>query len=169
MNNSTRTRSRSRSPIQRPNFQPSGILAKFSNSRGSKALKYTEPSDASRPTSHWRVFIFKDEQELDPIDLHTSSWYLIGRDLDVVDILVANPSVSKQHAAFQYRMRHGKVSLYIIDLQSTNGTYLNDEKLQDSRYYRIKNKDVITFGSSTRKYVMIEGESLRHRKNLVSN
>jgi smad nuclear-interacting protein 1 len=164
MKKSTKTRSRSRSPIQRPSFEPSGILAKHSNSRASKALKYTEPPDAHRPTTHWRVFIFKDEEEYDPIDLHTSSFYLIGRDIDMVDILVANPSASKQHAAFQFRMRNGKVCLYIIDLQSTNGTFLNDEQIQDSRYYQVRNKDVITFGQSKRKYVMIEGESLKVRK-----
>jgi smad nuclear-interacting protein 1 len=82
----------------------------------------------------------------------------------MVDILVANPSASKQHAAFQFRMRNGKVCLYIIDLQSTNGTFLNDEQIQDSRYYQVRNKDVITFGQSKRKYVMIEGESLKVRK-----
>jgi smad nuclear-interacting protein 1 len=45
-----------------------------------------------------------------------------------------------------------------MDLQSTNGTILNGQKLDDSRYYELKEKDVLKFGFSTREYVLLREE-----------
>ncbi|AFZ79870.1 signal peptide-containing protein [Theileria equi strain WA] len=44
---------------------------------------------------------------------------------------------------------------YIIDLNSTNGTFLNDEKIEPSRYYELREKDVLKFGHSSREYVLM--------------
>jgi smad nuclear-interacting protein 1 len=40
-------------------------------------------------------------------------------------------------------------------LASTNKTSLNGVEIEDSRYYELKEKDVIKFGHSTREYVVI--------------
>lgn len=32
---------------------------------------------------------------------------------------------------------------YLMDLESTNGTKLNGEKIEAARYYELKNKDMI--------------------------
>lgn len=42
-----------------------------------------------------------------------------------------------------------------MDLQSTNGTYLNKDRIEDSRYYEVKPKDVLKFGFSSRDYVVL--------------
>ena len=52
-----------------------------------------------------------------------------------------------------------KVKPYIIDLKSTNGTFLNDEKIDDSRYYELHEFDVLKFGFSTREYLILHEES----------
>lgn len=39
---------------------------------------------------------------------------------------------------------------YIIDLDSANGTSVNDEKIPASRYYELKPSDVLKFAFSTR-------------------
>jgi smad nuclear-interacting protein 1 len=44
---------------------------------------------------------------------------------------------------------------YIMDLASTNKTYLNNVAIEDSRYYELKAKDVIKFGYSSREYVLL--------------
>ncbi len=44
---------------------------------------------------------------------------------------------------------------YIIDLESTNGTYLNDKRLEAARYYELRPKDVLKFGFSSREYVFM--------------
>lgn len=45
--------------------------------------------------------------------------------------------------------------LYVIDLESTNGTFLNNRKIESRRYYELREKDVLKFGYSTREYVVM--------------
>lgn len=47
------------------------------------------------------------------------------------------------------------IRLYLIDLESVNGTYLNNAKIEPRRYYELIEKDVIKFGFSTREYVVM--------------
>jgi smad nuclear-interacting protein 1 len=41
-----------------------------------------------------------------------------------------------------------------MDLESTNGTFINKSKIESSKYYEIKNYDIINFGFSTRDYII---------------
>jgi smad nuclear-interacting protein 1 len=75
----------------------------------------------------------------------------------VIDIPIDHPSCSKQHAVIQYRQLRGKdVKPYLLDIESTNGTFLNGTRLEAARYYELKPKDLITFGESTREYVFMQ-------------
>jgi smad nuclear-interacting protein 1 len=110
---------------------------------------------------------------LDLIHVHKKTTYLFGREKSIVDIPIEHPSCSKQHAALQYRLVDIKVPSdhvpsasipiktvkpYIIDLESTNGTFLNGERIEPRRYYELRKTDLLTFGSSTREYVLIPSE-----------
>ncbi|KAK5029271.1 hypothetical protein LTR13_008808 [Exophiala sideris] len=154
---------------QKPNFRPSGLLAAASNtiatSAGAVVLKYHEPSEARKPPSSqsWRLYIFKGDEILDTIDLYTQSCWLFGREVSVCDYALEHPSCSKQHAVIQFRYAEkrnefgdkiGKVKPYVIDLESGNGTTLNNEPVPEGRYMELRNKDVIKFGHSTREYVV---------------
>lgn len=44
---------------------------------------------------------------------------------------------------------------FIIDIESTNGTFINGDKVPTSRYVELKNGDVVKFGNSTREYVVM--------------
>lgn len=44
---------------------------------------------------------------------------------------------------------------YVIDLESANGTRVNGERIPERRFVEVRNKDVITFGESTREYVVM--------------
>ncbi|KAF8635950.1 hypothetical protein AX15_000116 [Amanita polypyramis BW_CC] len=172
-----RSRSRSASPASdrnkaKPNFAPSGLLAAETNTvratSGEKTvLKYNEPPEARRPTVGWRLYVFKGNEQLDLLHIHKQSAYLIGRDRLVADIAIDHPSCSKQHAVIQYRFVHEKNELgdikgvikpYIIDLESTNATYVNDVTIPASRFYELKSGDVIKFGTSGREYVLLHDE-----------
>lgn len=48
------------------------------------------------------------------------------------------------------------VKPYIMDLESTNGTLLNGEKIEPSRYYELLSNDVIRFGLSERDYLVFQ-------------
>ncbi|ORY12728.1 SMAD/FHA domain-containing protein [Clohesyomyces aquaticus] len=157
---------------EKPNFAPTGLLAKEANTvAGTKiALKYHEPPEARKPppSAQWRVFVFKGPDVLSTIELHTQSCWLLGRAQEVADIVLGHPSSSQQHAAIQFRYitkvkedeygiskKTGKVKPYIIDLESSNGTELNGEKLEAGRYYELRDKDMMQFGGSEREYVIM--------------
>ena len=45
---------------------------------------------------------------------------------------------------------------YLMDLESTNATILNGEKVEGARYYELREKDIVKFGDSTREYVFMK-------------
>ncbi|KAG6036875.1 hypothetical protein E4U41_005458 [Claviceps citrina] len=158
-------------PKEKPNFKTSGVLAAASNSVAqadgtSVVLKYHEPSEARKPPGRdeWKLFIFKGDDIVDTVDLSLRSCWLIGRETAVVDLPAEHPSISKQHAVIQFRYtekrneygeKKGRVKPYLIDLESANGTTLNHDKVPDSRYLELRDKDMVQFGHSTREYVIM--------------
>ena len=46
---------------------------------------------------------------------------------------------------------------FLLDLESTNGTQVNDKEIPVSRYYEIMTGDVIKFGLDKREFVLIRG------------
>lgn len=153
---------------QKPNFAPSGKLAAETNrvANTSIVLKYNEPPAARLPpaSAPWRLYIFKGDSLLETLPLHTRSCWLFGRERLVVDCPIDHPSCSKQHAVIQFRFvevksehgdKAGRVKPYIIDLESANGTKVNGDLIPERRYVELKSKDVVTFGESTREYVLV--------------
>jgi smad nuclear-interacting protein 1 len=129
-------------------------------------LKYHEPPEARKPSprDEWKLFVFKGPDIIDTIELSSRSCWLVGREAAIVDLLAEHPSVSKQHAVIQFRYTEkrnefgdkvGRVKPYLVDLESANGTTLNNEKVPDRRYLELRDKDMIQFGLSTREYVLM--------------
>lgn len=48
---------------------------------------------------------------------------------------------------------------YLMDLDSTNGTFINGERIEGRRYYELREKDLLKFGSSSREYVLLKDDS----------
>ncbi|XP_076250344.1 smad nuclear-interacting protein 1 isoform X2 [Rhynchophorus ferrugineus] len=153
---------------QKPNFALSGKLTEETNTYRGVVIKYSEPPEARKPKRRWRLYPFKGEKALQTLYIHRESGYLIGRDRKVVDLPVDHPSCSKQHAALQYRLvpftredgSSGKrVRPYIIDLDSANGTYINNNKIEPRKYVELLERDVIKFGFSSREYVLLHENS----------
>ncbi|KAJ7377730.1 Smad nuclear-interacting protein 1 [Desmophyllum pertusum] len=151
-----------------PNYNLSGKLTEYSNTYKGVVIKYNEPPEARKPKTRWRFYPFKEEQAMSVMYIHRQSAYLIGRQKHIVDISVDHPSCSKQHAVLQYRLvdyvrpdgtASKKVKPYIIDLDSINGTFLNNQKIDSRRFYELKEKDVLKFGFSTREYVILTEKS----------
>ncbi|XP_022219800.2 smad nuclear-interacting protein 1 [Drosophila obscura] len=153
---------------EKPNFGLSGALTEDTNKVNGVVVKYSEPVEARKPKRRWRLYPFKGETALPTLHIHRQSCFLVGRDRKVVDLAVDHPSCSKQHAALQYRLvpferedgSQGKrVRLYLIDLESANGTFLNNKKIDGRKYYELMEKDVIKFGFSSREYVLLHENS----------
>ncbi|KAK5947973.1 hypothetical protein OHC33_011014 [Knufia fluminis] len=154
---------------QKPNFAPSGKLAAASNTVQTAGqtivLKYHEPAEARKPPARdaWRMYVFKNDEIVDTIQLSEQSCWLFGREMAVCDIPVEHPSCSKQHAVVQFRYiekrnefgdKIGKVKPYVLDLESSNGTYVNEESIPEAKYVELRDKDVVKFGHSRREYVI---------------
>ncbi|KAI6183004.1 3-methylcrotonyl-CoA carboxylase 2 [Aphelenchoides bicaudatus] len=149
--------------VSKPSFEVSGKLAGDTNTFKGVVIKYNEPPEAAKPRLKWRLYPMKGEEVMQPVYIHRQSAYLVGRDRKIADFPVDHPSCSKQHAVFQYRSmpfeRNGaqgrRTLLYIIDLGSANGTYLNGDRIDPQRYYQLKEQDIVKFGYSQREYAVL--------------
>lgn len=154
---------------QKPSYELSGKLAEETNRVRGVTLLFNEPPDAQKPNVRWRLYVFKAGEVLnEPLYVHRQSCYLFGRERRVADIPTDHPSCSKQHAVIQYRlaetekpdgMMAKQVRPYLMDLGSTNGTFINDNRIEPQRYYELFEKDTIRFGNSSREYVILHENS----------
>lgn len=154
---------------QKPSFELSGKLAAETNRVRGITLLFTEPPDARKPDIRWRLYVFKGGEVLnEPLYVHRQSCYLFGRERRIADIPTDHPSCSKQHAVLQYRQVEKEnsdgtlsktVKPYIMDLGSTNGTFVNDNRIEPQRYYELLEKDTVKFGNSSREYVLLHENS----------
>jgi len=157
--------------VEKPNFVPSGALKKGTHlQKNGKDLKYLPPPEATKPNAKWRMYVFKDGDEKRVLHLHRKDHFLFGRDRKVCDIDLHHISISQQHAALQYRLRrkttmegetYSKIVPYIIDLDSSHGTKINNEKIIPRKYYELLSKDVINFGLSSRNYVFLMQDEVK--------
>lgn len=76
--------------------------------------------------------------------------FLIGRLEGCVDYVCRNKAVGKVHA--RIITRDG--SFFLVDINSKNGTFINDERIESNKEYRIRNNDRICFANLS--YTFIE-------------
>jgi diguanylate cyclase (GGDEF)-like protein len=80
--------------------------------------------------------------------------FSIGRDPNINDIVIDDISISRQHALIYKKGDY----FYIKDNDSTNGTYINDEKIKVEA--TLSNQDQIKFGGTILKFLQGDIESL---------
>ncbi len=145
---------------QGPDFAVSGKLLEDTNVFNGVVVKYAEPPEARKCKKRWRFYVFKGDDVVSTLHMHRQSAYLIGKDRKVADLPVDHPSCSRQHAVLQYRSVKGRGVLpYVMDLGSSNGTYLNNNRIESKRYYELREKDMLKFGYSSREYVLLHEHS----------
>lgn len=81
-----------------------------------------------------------DSGEIPPVFPLESDEIKIGR-LQTNDIILPDPNVSRVHAKIERRNE----SFFILDLDSTNGTYLNEKRITEAK---LKDGDIIRVGST---------------------
>lgn len=98
------------------------------------------------------------------MNVHRHSKYIFGRDKDLADIRLNHQTCSSVHAVLQYRLRaesSGRhICPYLIDLDSTYGTFINHRRIQAHSYHKLEENDIIQFGQSSKEYsLFIESDS----------
>ena len=151
---------------EKPNLGLSGNLTADTNTYKGVVIKYNEPPEASMSKTKWRLYVFRNDEHFKPLHMHRLSAFLMGRNSIICDVPILHPSISQQHCIFQYRAVNRKIRgvekrvvlPYIFDLNSSNGTFLNGEKIEPHRYYELKERDNLQFGLSPREYILISGD-----------
>ncbi len=101
-----------------------------------------------------KISLFKDDKVVHKIayqkedDLTLS----LGRTGYQADLEIPEPHISRKHAAFL--IRQGMVS--IKDLQSSNGTFLNGQRIEANKYYPIAHEGRVQFGQQSAYYMVVE-------------
>jgi smad nuclear-interacting protein 1 len=150
---------------QKPNFGISGALAKDDekgNIYKGVVLKLSEPPEARAPNTPMAILRLQRRRgSRDSPRIETVSLFVWDGNEDIADIPLRHGSCSSQRAVLQYRSlpnkETGKLQClpYLMDLESTNGSFINGVKIDSARYYQLKKGDVLKFGASTREYVLL--------------
>jgi len=106
-----------------------------------------------------KIFGYLKSEEL--VYKLTQESNIIGRDTDST-IVLNHPSISKKHARIDFDIQTNNG--FLIDLNSTHGTFINNMKLNPNESIKLNSGDVISFGQSDEKYIYQQTNEL-----LISN
>lgn len=83
-----------------------------------------------------------------------------GKFFKTLWVLNFNCSIITTKQSYNGHFVTGKrVRPYLIDLESANGTYINNKRIDPKKYVELLEKDVIKFGYSSREYVLLHENS----------
>lgn len=94
----------------------------------------------------------KNKTDAGVLSLQRYPAYIVGKNAAQVDIVAEHPSISRRHAV----LLHHKVSgcVYVMDLKSTQGTFVNGKKIAPHMPTRITKETSVVFGCSARTYLL---------------
>jgi len=130
-------------------------LQPVSLKRPANGEKFALPEWARAPSVGAALHVTKDGETLSTLPLDEASYYIMGRAPKVCEegkgYVIQHPSLSRQHAA----VVHGENgTLFIIDLESPCGTWVNKTRLRPYEPHVLENGNILTFGESSRRYVV---------------
>jgi DNA-binding response OmpR family regulator len=88
------------------------------------------------------ALIALDEEIIPKMFVMECEVIILGRDEGTCKIFVPNSKVSRLHASIKREGRY----CYLQDLKSTNGTFVNERRIQPNEPYLLKNQDKIGLG-----------------------
>ena len=114
------------------------------------------PADRPAPPANqvappWRILLHIGSDSRSTLGVQISPQMLVGRsdgasgsapDLDLAPFDGQRSGVSRRHALITYE----NGTLFIADLNSTNGTRINGFQLEPGRSYRLRDGDELEFG-----------------------
>ncbi|OQR87645.1 hypothetical protein ACHHYP_08414 [Achlya hypogyna] len=102
-----------------------------------------------KPTAVALIDVFKLNEVIASVNVDTKSYFVFGRNALVCDIVLEHCSISRMHACL---VHHADGSVYIVDLGSCHGTFMDAEKLEPLRPTLITHGAQLRFGVSSRSY-----------------
>ncbi|KAJ3120282.1 Kanadaptin [Physocladia obscura] len=117
-------------------------------------LNYTQPEWSGLSNDTFVFEVLKSGAIVETISV-TKPTLLVGR-LPTCDISLEHASVSRHHAIIQ-ASASAPDKLFIFDLNSAHGTFINKVAIKAREYVSVRNGDLIKFGQSTRVFVVVGG------------
>lgn len=95
--------------------------------------------------------VIKNGVPFEERDISYKPFILLGKYPDLCDIVLEHPTISRKHAVIQHK-NNGEI--YIYDLGSSHGTFVNNKRLPSRVYHRLSPFDSIKFAASTRIHIL---------------
>ncbi|OQS06154.1 hypothetical protein THRCLA_01795 [Thraustotheca clavata] len=127
--------------------------------------KWTLPA-SRKPLFVALIDVFKLNEVIASVNVDTKSFFVFGRNALVCDIVLEHCSISRMHACL---VHHIDGSVYIIDLGSCHGTFMDTEKLEPLRPTLITHGAQLRFGVSSRTYRFKSYESKEQILSRLNN
>lgn len=119
------------------------------------AKMYTPPPWAGEPKQPLYIDVIREGSILEQHKLTGKDHFYIGSSQNA-SIVYPNPFVSRFHAVIQFKPDG---SAFIMDLNSTHGTWHGDKRLPLGEFSPLKNGDRLTFGNPNPKRTFIVREA----------
>jgi len=115
---------------------------------------FTPPDWVGKPPPGLHLDVHKSEKLIEKKMIDEKSYYLFGRNADVVDVTIDHGSASRYHAALVYHKILKRS--FIIDLKSTHGSFIGSIRLEPHTPKQLLVDQCIHFGASSRTYTLRE-------------
>jgi hypothetical protein len=133
-----------------PERLPFGTPPEWEVDHFKRVPAYSEPSLPARPDRVWRIVLASPNSAHPLLGLEIHDDVVLGRsapsqpppDIDLTTLDAAKQGVSRRHAMLRPTNRH----LYLIDLGSTNGSYLNSVPIGAGVARPLTDYDTISLG-----------------------
>eukprot|EP00033_Pygsuia_biforma_P005086 GCRY01005579.1.p1 GENE.GCRY01005579.1~~GCRY01005579.1.p1 ORF type:complete len:245 (+),score=31.53 GCRY01005579.1:74-808(+) len=112
--------------------------------------KYIEPKWGLANPGSVKVMVNNKGKVIETLSFAQKSHVLFGRH-PICDFQLEHSSLSRQHAVLQ-SSKTG--DLFLFDVGSVAGTFLNGKRIKEGVYEKVRNGDVVRFGESTLEYVV---------------
>jgi len=129
-------------------------------------LNYVEPYWSSKPIHAYFLEVIRDGEIIETINIDKKPYYVLGRHIQC-DIQIDSPSASRKHAVLQHK---DTGSIYIYDLGSTHGTFVNRKIIPPLKYIELHIGDQFRLGVSSKSYILNGPEELQQNEqdNIVA-
>ena len=119
-------------------------------------------------SSSFKLFFYKESQLFKKVVIEKDFLLMIGSDSSC-DIRISNNRVSRNHCQVIFSKENG---LKIVDLNSSNGTYLNGIKLKAGNTYSLNLKDQVQLAGVSGIIISVGSENtqskgLEDQKNIL--
>ncbi|GFR47805.1 hypothetical protein Agub_g9581 [Astrephomene gubernaculifera] len=114
-------------------------------------MLFNPPDWASQPCRVATLEAFSGGQRILSLPIDTEPYYTLGRAADQVSIGLDHQSCSRVHAAI---VHHSDGRIFLIDLQSTQGTFVDGRRIPPNKPVVLKDQTRIRFGELESEYVL---------------